>query len=184
MYIRNHFGSMRVQALGALALHRPSHINVDEGLRDKVNMSMKICALVGAVLSCTTVASNQAHQLDLSSASSSNTKAMEQVFLRSEETHAQSMASILKDMSPTKAVEVLEKSSLATPQLVQAANIALGKESSFRKQPKGYSGLDGARKLLNDMIYESMSKYDAEIAKCTEYYSKQCAAMEACRGQI
>merc|ERR1719387_3281489 len=29
-----------------------------------------------------------------------------------------------------------------------------------------------------------MSKYDAEIAKCTEYYYKQCAAMEVCRGQI
>merc|ERR1740133_416183 len=29
-----------------------------------------------------------------------------------------------------------------------------------------------------------MTKYDAEIAKCTEYYSKQCAAMEVCRGQI
>merc|ERR1719409_2225549 len=29
-----------------------------------------------------------------------------------------------------------------------------------------------------------MSKYDAEIAKCTDYYSRQCAAMEACRGQI
>merc|ERR1719333_124424 len=55
---------------------------------------------------------------------------------------------------------------------------------NLRKQPKGYAGIDGARKLLNDMIYESMSKYDAEIAKCTEYYSKQCAAMEACRGQI
>jgi len=38
--------------------------------------------------------------------------------------------------------------------------------------------------MLNDMIFESMSKYDAEIAKCTEYYSKQCAAMEVCRGQI
>ena len=34
------------------------------------------------------------------------------------------------------------------------------------------------------MIFESMSKYDAEIAKCTEYYAKQCGAMEACRGQI
>ena len=34
------------------------------------------------------------------------------------------------------------------------------------------------------MIYESMSKYDAEIAKCTDYYTRQCAAMEACRGQI
>jgi len=67
---------------------------------------------------------------------------------------------------------------------MQAADLALGKQHSLRKQPKGYSGLDGARRLLNDMIYESMSKYDAEIAKCTEYYSKQCAAMEACRGQI
>merc|ERR1712224_351883 len=34
------------------------------------------------------------------------------------------------------------------------------------------------------MIFEAMSKYDAEIAKCTEYYSEQCAAMEVCRGQI
>ena len=34
------------------------------------------------------------------------------------------------------------------------------------------------------MIFESMSKYDAEIAKCTEHYAKQCGAMEACRGQI
>merc|ERR1719265_1966471 len=29
-----------------------------------------------------------------------------------------------------------------------------------------------------------MSKYDAEIAKCTDYYTRQCAAMESCRGQI
>merc|ERR1719409_1785009 len=67
---------------------------------------------------------------------------------------------------------------------MQVANMAMGKSNNLRKQPKGYSGLDGARKLLNDMIYESMSKYDAEIAKCTDYYSRQCAAMEACRGQI
>merc|ERR1719223_951621 len=58
------------------------------------------------------------------------------------------------------------------------------RKKHFRKQPQGYSGVDGARKLLNDMIYESMSKYDEEIAKCTEYYAKQCAAMEVCRGQI
>merc|ERR1719428_519996 len=49
---------------------------------------------------------------------------------------------------------------------------------------KGFGGLDGARKLLNDMIHESMAKYDAEIAKCTDYYSKQCALMEVARGQI
>merc|ERR1719284_1113524 len=94
------------------------------------------------------------------------------------------MQAISSSMSLPKAVDVLEKSSVSSPALVQAANLALGKQSSLRKQPKGYAGIDGARKLLNDMIYESMSKYDAEIAKCTEYYSKQCAAMEACRGQI
>merc|ERR1719238_844208 len=34
------------------------------------------------------------------------------------------------------------------------------------------------------MIFEAMSKYDAEIMKCTDYYSKQCAALESARGQI
>merc|ERR1719506_1094302 len=58
-------------------------------------------------------------------------------------------------------------------------------KSNLRAAPAtGYSGLDGARKLLNDMIYESMTKYDAEIAKCTDYYARQCGAMAACRGQI
>merc|ERR1719401_2355609 len=73
---------------------------------------------------------------------------------------------------------------MTSPALVEVKSELLGKQSHLRKQPKGYSGIDGARKLLNDMIYESMSKYDAEIAKCTDYYSAQCAAMEACRGQI
>merc|ERR1719199_1184134 len=34
------------------------------------------------------------------------------------------------------------------------------------------------------MIYTSLEKYDGEIAKCTEYYSQQCAGMEVLRGQI
>merc|ERR1719162_2015143 len=92
----------------------------------------------------------------------------------------------MKGMSVPKAVQILEKSSMNTPALVQAANLAMGGSSNLRKhkQPKGYGGLTGARNLLNDMIFESMTKYDAEIAKCTEYYSTQCAAMEACRSQI
>merc|ERR1719223_506014 len=95
------------------------------------------------------------------------------------------MAAIAKGMTSEGAWQVLEKSNLTTPALLETKTYLLGKQSSLRKAPpKGYAGLDGARKLLNDMIYESMFKYDAEIAKCTEYYSQQCAAMEACRGQI
>jgi hypothetical protein len=103
-------------------------------------------------------------------------------------------------------MEVMNKSSKMTPALVQIVNEALGGHSQLgnqhrkpkllvqvdsvvasarkHKQPKGYSGVSGAKKMLNDMIYEAMWKYDAEIAKCTEYYSEQCAAMEICRGQI
>merc|ERR1719272_2218932 len=94
------------------------------------------------------------------------------------------MTAISSRMTVPKAVELLEKSHTSNSALIQATHMALGGHAHLRKQPKGYSGIDGARKLLNDMIFESMTKYDAEIAKCTEYYSSQCAAMEACRGSI
>merc|ERR1719409_1580372 len=56
--------------------------------------------------------------------------------------------------------------------------------SAGKKKAPGYSGIDGARKMLNEMIYESLSKYDAEIAKCTGFYAAQCALMEIARGAI
>jgi len=136
-------------------------------------------SLFGAALSAKEVVQEQLITID-----SLNIEAMETVFSRSEEQHETSMAAISSAMSIPKAVEVLQKSSLATPALMQAASMAQAGSTQLRKQPKGYSGLDGARNLLNDMIFESMTKYDAEIAKCTEYYSQQCAAMEVCRGQI
>merc|ERR1740127_183474 len=60
------------------------------------------------------------------------------------------MQAISSHMSVPKAVEVLERSSMRTPALMQAANMASGKQASLHKQPKGYAGIDGARKLLND----------------------------------
>merc|ERR1719247_2582268 len=88
-------------------------------------------------------------------------------------------------MSPKTAWTVLEMNNLTSPALLEVTSHLHGKQASLRKAaPAGYAGVEGARKLLNDMIYESMSKYDAEIAKCTGYYYEQCAAMEVCRGKI
>merc|ERR1719199_918870 len=88
-------------------------------------------------------------------------------------------------MSIPKAAALLQQRQPTNAALAQATSIVLaGGALHLRKPAKGYSGIDGARKLLNDMIFESMSKYDQEIAKCTEYYAQQCAAMEGCRGQI
>jgi len=50
--------------------------------------------------------------------------------------------------------------------------------------PEGFAGTFEVDNVHDGSVYESMSKYDMEIAKCTDYYSRQCAAMESCRGQI
>jgi len=136
--------------------------------------------LLAALLVGTAYSANEVSQL----MDGLSTQAMEKVFDRSEKTHEESMSVIMGGMSVPKAVDVLQKSSMTTPALVQATSLALGGNLRAQGPKKGYGGLDGARKMLNDMIFESMTKYDAEIAKCTEYYSQQCAALEACRGQI
>merc|ERR1719375_815947 len=112
---------------------------------------------------------------------------MEAVFARSEETRRQSMETISKSMTEEKALEVMEKSSLAhNPKLKEITGL-LSSKQNLRKQLQkhdGFGGLNGARLLLNDMIFEVMVQYDQEIAKCTAYYAQQCALMEVARGQI
>merc|ERR1719253_2116054 len=111
---------------------------------------------------------------------------MEKVFVRSQQVQQQSMDSISKSMTQEKALQVLEKSTITTPKLKQVTGL-LSNKQNLRKALQahdGFGGLDGARLLLNDMIFEAMVKYDAEIAKCTSYYASQCALMEVARGQI
>ena len=67
-----------------------------------------------------------------------------QVFFRSETVHSESMTAIMKTMSTDKAWNILEKSNLTSPALVEVAGGLVGKQSHLRKQPKGYAGLDGA----------------------------------------
>jgi len=111
-------------------------------------------------------------------------KAMEHVFFRSEAAHSKSMASITGGMSAKSAWQVLQKSNLTTPALVELTN-QHAKQSNLRKAaPTGYAAVDGARDLLNDMIFQSSEKYDKEIIDCTESYADKCAAMEECRGKI
>jgi len=146
-------------------------------------MALKMPIIVFAFLVGSVHASSEVSVGQFSSMVS--VKAMESVFFRSEATHSKSMASIMSSMSDKKAWLVLEKNNLTTPALIETTRQLHEKQSNLRKAaPTGYSAVDGARKLLNDMIYESSLKYDQEISTCTEYYAAQCAGMETCRGQI
>jgi hypothetical protein len=118
---------------------------------------------------------------------------MEEVFARTDSDHQESMKQIMKTLTVPKAMQVLQDSKLMNEstiihmkELMSVKGAAQGHMQHLRKkkQPAGYSGLDGARQMLNDMIFEALLKYDEEIAKCTDYYSKQCALMEVARGEI
>jgi hypothetical protein len=144
------------------------------------SIKLVLCLLVG--VAALSGSNNGGGVLD-----ATNVDAMESIFVRSDKVHQDSISEISETLTLEKAVEVLHNSSVSNPALQRITDFLLeghGKSHGVHKQPTGYSGVEGAKKLLNDMIYESMSKYDTEIAKCTQYYSEQCAAMEVCRGQI
>merc|ERR1719174_710030 len=109
--------------------------------------------------------------------------AMKEIFARSEEVHQRAMEGITSNMSVAKALDVIGKGSMNATNVAEIKTMVLEKSTNLRKQPRGYSGLDGARKMLNDMIFESLSKYDNEVAKCTEYYFQQRAAIRTWRTQ-
>merc|ERR1719379_1103828 len=111
-------------------------------------------------------------------------EAMQEVFARSDEAHTLSMDALMKTMTVEEAHAVLLKSNLSSPALMEVINMVNGTHGKLRKQPKGYSGVDGAKKMLNDMLYEAMLKYDEDISKCTEYYATTCGQMEVLRGRI
>jgi len=149
-------------------------------------MAFRQLIVISLFAAATAIAADEVVKGKLITVDDLSIDAMQQVFARTEEEHEKSIAAISSSMSIPNAVDVLQKSSMSSPALVQATDLALAGQSHLRQHPKGkgYAGLTGARNLLNDMIFESMSKYDAEIMRCTEFYSKQCAAMEVCRGQI
>jgi len=128
-------------------------------------------------LTLTAVAANDTANQEIAS--------LETVFARSDDAHKQSMDKISKDLTLPKAIQAIQQSSLTNlSSLKQITDFIAGSGNLRAQKLDGFGGLDGARKLLNDMILESATKYDAEIAKCTDYYAKQCAMMEVARGQI
>jgi hypothetical protein len=166
----------------------------------KMNVLVAACLVpLALALDSNGAASQSSNLTDVSiGAGAESVDAMEKVFDRTDEVHEESLDAIMKTMTIQKAMVFFAQnenvSSAALQQVISLIDTQKGSEvpdikmalkaNLRKKQPGGYSGLSGARKMLNDMIYESLSKYDQEIAKCTDYYSKQCALMEAARGEI
>merc|ERR1719456_545780 len=96
--------------------------------------------IVAALLIHSAHSANEANMGEITSVAS--VEAMAEVFARSEQTHAESMAAIMKSMSTDQAWQVLDKNNLTDPALVNMKTGLIGKQVHLRKQPKGYAGLE------------------------------------------
>mmetsp|Transcript_20699 Transcript_20699/g.33457 ORF Transcript_20699/g.33457 Transcript_20699/m.33457 type:complete len:893 (-) Transcript_20699:95-2773(-) len=119
---------------------------------------------------------------------------MAQSFDPSEEDRRASMATIMRSMTTDSAMQILTKDQQASAALIASVRTVLSSTSSrgrthtrdgrHLRSSAGQPDILDTMKMLNTMLHESQKKYDLEQAKCSNYYAKQCAEMEASRGEI
>lgn len=98
-------------------------------------------------------------------------------------------AAIMKTMTTDSALKVIENCKVApVPHaLIASVHTVLSSSGVSRGSLRAASSqpdVSQTKKMLNDMLFQSLKKYDLEQAKCSNYYAKQCAEMESCRGEI
>lgn len=141
-------------------------------------------ALAGCVLVSFFVLS--AHAIHLEAHGTADLKAMEKIFARSETVRAESMASIMQNMTLTRAWQILEnaKSNLTSIAMLQTKSHRL-KQSSLRKTSRMHvSNVEDARIMLNSMLYDTAEKYDTEISDCKAAYAENCLSIDYCNSEI
>jgi len=112
----------------------------------------------------------------------------------SEEDRRASMATIMRSMTTDSAMQILTKDQQASAALIASVRTVLSSSKSralshmhegrHLRSSTGQPDISDTMQMLNTMVYESQKKYDLEQAKCSNYYAKQCAEMEASRGEI
>merc|ERR1719217_1801664 len=98
-----------------------------------------------------------------------------------EKRHTQNLQRLMGNMTTRVALQMLQKTANATVMELVEAALKARKISSFKmaqtgnlrasQDPgeKGYSGVDKAKNMLNEMIQETQAKYDIEIQQCCDY---------------
>merc|ERR1719191_1490363 len=96
-------------------------------------------------------------------------------------------------MTLTSALAIMREKVNVKPEIMTLVEEALDQtktrakrlSSSLRAgQPTGYSGVDKAKNMLNEMIEEVQEKYDLELQKCCDYDEMQSTLIEEARQDI
>jgi len=145
-----------------------------------------------------------AHTLSSISRSSVATR-MRLRYQKAEREHSQAMSALMTNMSLESAVEVFQHKPSTSAKFQEFlksrfAAVATHKQGARQSsshlrasgsenedengRPTGYSGVDKAKNMLNEMIEEVQKKYDLELQKCCEYDDSQSSLIEEARQDI
>jgi hypothetical protein len=116
---------------------------------------------------------------------------------RMQSEHQASVANLEQTMTMNAAFKILKEKN-ATPALLQTIEPLIGNDrkgrgktqkflglvATHKAAPTGYSGVDKARAVLNDMLNEVRTNYDTLTQKCSNAFEQYCAEMENCRSRI
>merc|ERR1719253_317451 len=97
------------------------------------------------------------------------------------------MSRVVPRASSVSSEEASETSRIAALRLDASVDVideSRGTQVAKLARQPGYSGLDKAKDMLNEMIEETQKKYDLEIQKCCEYDDIQSALIEEARQDI
>lgn len=97
------------------------------------------------------------------------------------------LAVLRKTPKVTHEMLALIESSVRASRASKATSLRAHSPRSLAQQlsnPRGYSGVDSARNLLNSMLDEVNRKNDMEHTRCSDFFHQQCALLETCRQDI
>jgi hypothetical protein len=139
----------------------------------------------------------------ISVASSSAAEATNLRMHEREREHQKALAVLMSNMTLTSALQMLGTKASAPPQLLalvqdvlQGSSRRVGKAGGLQQStmshlraggksnPTGYSGVDKAKAMLNQMIEEVQTKYDLELQNCCSYDETQSMLIEEARQDI
>jgi hypothetical protein len=122
--------------------------------------------------------------------SNDTTNHMERSFNPTEQDRAIFTAATMRDMTLDSALRMLENDKQVPSTFMASVETVLASSGRSKRTMRGTArsnqepDTSSTKKMLNDMIYQSLKKYDLEQAKCSNYYAKQCAEMESTRDEI
>jgi len=110
----------------------------------------------------------------------------ERSFNPTDQDRALATDAIMRNMTDASALDILKKDQRTPPALIASVQtlLASARSQGSLRASSVQPDVGSTKKMLNDMLYQSLKKYDLEQAKCSNYYATKCAERDSLDSEI